>query len=270
MQTGTVRSRGRRLVILAVAACAAAAPAPRCRGQSAWEQGAGGAAPPRHLSLQAGCARRAFAVAACSAEQPWGLPGVLRSTAGIAVRGGRYCAIGRWERLGASGYGEDLLEGSLGAEMAGLPLHLHLIGRGSRRAAAGFGAAGAWSAGCAVSADPLPFFTVEAQMVSRIAGRGASPLPGADEGWQGSACVRGRGLCLVAALCAPRTGGLSLRLGLLVGGSGAVRFALGARPGTGEVSGGVQFGGRVPVAVSWRMHPALGTSIAVGAGVMIR
>jgi hypothetical protein len=271
MQTGTVRYRNRRLVSLAVAAwAAAAAPGWRCRGQSAWEQGTAGAAVPRHLSIRAGRESGGFIFASGSAEQPWGLPGLLRTSAQVAVRRPWHCARMRWDRLSTAGFAEDLLEGSIGAGTGGATPIVHLVGRCARLSAEGFPSAAAWSAGWAVSADPLPVLSLEVERLARLGGSGHPALPEAGEGWKVSACAHTRHLRVIAALGTNRAGGRCLRLGLILGGAGRLWFALGARPDTGEVSGGLQWGGQVPVALSWRMHPALGTSFSVGAGVMIR
>lgn len=270
MQTGTVRYHGRRILSLTVAGWAASsAGTAACHGQSAWEQGTAGAAAPRHRCVQARADEGRHLFVHASAEQPWGLPGVVRAAAGCALRRGAYCARLGWDRLHAGRYAEDLIEGNLGAAVAGMPLYVHLVGRCSRYAVEGYPARAAWAGGAAVSADPFTFLSVEAQRVCRLSDTGASPLPGTGEGWRLSACAGRRQALLVGSLETVRLGGRCVRLGLLLGCPEGLRFAVGTRLDTGEISGGLQYAGAVLVAVSWRSHPVLGTSTAVGAGVML-
>ena len=270
MQTGAVRDRDRWLLSLALAACAAAAPAACCRGQTAWEQGLGGAVPPRHLCLQAGQDEGGHLFAGASAEQPWGLPGVLETTGEVFLR--THCCIvrWRWERLGCDRYAGDLIEGSFGVPAGRLPLFAHCIGRYRGHAAEGFPAVSSVEAGWAVSVAPFDCLTVGAQHLSRISVSGDALAARSGEEWLLSASAARGGFTVMASLHRADPGRCSLRIGLVLGGPMGVRFALGMRADTGEVSGGLQYGGAVSAAVSWRMHPALGTSVSCGAGVSVR
>jgi hypothetical protein len=270
MQTGAVRHRGRWILRLAIAACAAGASPVGCRGQTAWEKGAGGAAVPRNICLQAGKGEGGLLFAGASAEQPWRLPGVLQTTGEIFLKTNCCIVRWRWERLASERYAEDLIEGSFGASITGAPLHAHIIGRLRRHCADGFPPAASTGAGWAIAVGPFAGFSAQAQRISRLHESGDVILPSDGEGWRLSAAAGGGGVLFVASLDRTRLGIRSPRIGLIVGGSGKIRFAFGTRPGTGEISGGIQCCGAVTAAVSWRMHPTLGISVSFGAGVTVR
>lgn len=270
MQTGTMCDRYRRLLSLVLAVVAAAGPAGTCRGQTSWEQGIGGTAVPRHLCLQGGMADTCRICAGASAGQPWGLPGMFQAVVEVFFKSNYKIVRCKWDRLACAICADDRVEGSVGISTPGLPLRVHLIGGCRRLSAEGFAPAVSFEGGWAVAAGPLAALTIEAGRLSPLRGSSDHALPGACEGWLLSA-IAGRGAFrFVASVHRPPAGKTSLRIGMLVGRPGGARFAFGARPGTGEISGGLHCGGAVSAAVAWRMHPILGGSMSFGVGAALR
>lgn len=272
MQTGKMRHRGRprRLRILLLAALIASSPgAGLARAQSAWEQGTAGTSRPIHrLAAPGDTAGGRLFFAAASIEEPYRIPGLVRSSAECAVRGATWQARLSWIRLAAPGYVEDAFECRAGRALAARRLHLHLLGHLERSVAEGFPSQGGARLGSVVALDPLPALTLKARVLSPPGGGFKVPGGRRRIPWRAHAGLYLSGLALLAEIDGTRHHGEYLRAGVILDATAGVSFLCGLRFDTGETSAGIMRRGRTPVVFAWRMHPVLGTSVAAGIGVM--
>lgn len=272
MQTGKMCHRGgrRRLRLMVLTAVVALPPgAGAAWGQAAWEQGTAGAALALHRRpALAGAAGSRWLFFAASIEEPYLIPGLSRSVAECAGRGGPWQARLRWVRLAAPRYAEDAFEYDAGCALAAGCLHLHLVGRLQRGAAEGFAAQSGGRLGGALALDPHAALTLRAQA---LAPPGAGSIADGMRRvpWTVSAGLFGPGIAVLAVLDGTRHHGRFLRAGLLLDGPSGACFLCGFRFDTSEISAGVMRRGRPLAVLAWRMHPVLGTSVSAGIGVML-
>ena len=229
-----------------------------CWAEDAWQRGMGGVIfPVRDHPAAAGPAGGYF-LASVSAADLFSIPGLYESTACFSIVRTRYMAGMLWERTGITGYSRDLLKASLGLALPGGFLHLTLIVGADSRNVSGYGRDTVILPACSLSLEVSSIALVEVE-------GGIRPHEG-----PAHATVRaGRSTSfLVLTVGRDGHGGRVARSGGSVSVTGSVSFLAGYDLETGEASGGLAIRAPVTAAVSWSIHPELGSTFSVSVGAV--
>lgn len=257
MQRGKTYCNGLgRTAVILVLGCALSQG--RARSADSWERGMGGVMLPRRDHPAACDSPGGYLLAAVSAANPFSIPGLYASTASVSAVRSRWSAGLRWERTGISGYSQDRLEASAGPALPGGFLHVTFITWADSRNVAGYGRDTVVSTGFSVSLEPSSMFAIELEA-------GARPFEG-----PAHATVRAgsREASLLLTLGRNSRRESIARTGGFVRVAGRMSFLAGYDLETGEVSGGLMILAEPRAAVSWSMHPVLGTTFSVSIGAV--
>jgi hypothetical protein len=162
-----------------------------------------------------------------------------------------------WERTGISGYSRDLMEASGGLALFGGSVNAAVTLRVDSRSVAGFGRETILLPACSLSLDLSSLAALEVEGGIR---RRDGPV-------RAAIMARGKGSFLVLTFRRDEWGG-SAAAGGSFDVTGGLSFLAGYDLETGETSGGLSVRGRIPAAVSWSMHPVLGTTFSVSVGAV--
>jgi len=230
----------------------------RCGAADSWERGMGRASLPRRSHPAAPDTPEGYMLALVSAANPFSIPGLVESTASIVSAGRGHLAGSSWERTGMAGYSRDDLEAYGGLALPGGFIHLTAILRMDSREVAGWGRhtdlSARWS---------LTFEVPGAAVIEVEAGR-----PPGCESARATVMAGSAETSLVITVGRDSRNGKIARAGGTLGVTDRMTFLAGYEIVTGEVSGGMALRARVVAAVSWSMHPVLGTTFSMTVGAV--
>ena len=229
-----------------------------CRAADSWQRGMGGVIFPRRDHPAVSGALDGYLLASVSAANPFSIPGLYESTASLCLVRNRCSAGMRWERTGVTGYSRDLLETSGGLALPGGFIHATVIMRAESRNVAGYGRDTVVSALYSLAVELSSMAVVELE-------GGCRPY---DDPAHATIKAGYSTAFLILTLGRDRCSGRVARAGGSVSVTGRFSFLAGYDMETGEASGGLTFRAPALAAVSWSIHPVLGSTFSVSVGAV--
>lgn len=257
MQKGKGYRSGLDRTAMMVALALALSPG-ECGAMDSWQRGMGGVIFPRRDHPAVSGAPGGYLLATVSAANPFSIPGLYESTASICLV--RSCCLAgmRWERTGVTGYSRDLLEASGGFALPGGFIHATVIMRAESRNVTGYGRDTVVSALCSMSVELSSIVVVEME------GGGRSY----DDPAHATIMAGYSTAFLILTLGRDDRSGRVARAGGSVSVTERFSFLAGYDMETGEASGGLAFRAPALAAVSWSIHPVLGSTFSVSVGAV--
>lgn len=257
MQKGKGYRRGldRGALILALAFIMSGG---ECRAVDSWQRSMGGVIFPSRDHPAASGEEGGFIFALVSAANPFSIPGLYESTGSVFIIQDR-CSSGMWwEHTGLKGYSRDRLAVSGGLALPGGFIHTALIVMAESRNVEGYGR----------ETEILPLYSLTLEFLS-IAVVDLTGGSRTDEDPVHATIRAGNSTAfLILTLGRDRRGGRVVRAGGSVSVAGGFSLMAGYDMETAEASGGLAFRAPFLAAVSWSMHPVLGTTFSVSVGAV--
>jgi hypothetical protein len=197
-----------------------------------------------------------YLLALVTAANPFSIPGLYESTAFLSMVRKRCSARLRWERTCITGYSRDLLFASGGLALPGGFIHAAVVMRAESRNVAGYGRDTAVSALYSLSVEFSSMAVIELEGGGRPHD---DPAHATIRAGYSTAFV-------ILTLGRDGRGGRVARAGGSVSVTGRFSFLAGYDLETGEASGGLTFRAPALAAVSWSIHPVLGSTFSVSMG----
>jgi hypothetical protein len=245
----------RSVIVLALAF---ALPEGRCVAADSWERGMGRVSLPRWGHPVATDIPEGYMLAFVSAANPFSIPGLSESTASlVSVRRSHLAGI-RWERTGIAGYSRDDLEVYCGLAFPGRIFNLAAIARADSRKVTGHGRCTDISARWSLALEVPRAAMVEIEAC----------LPPGGASAHASLIAQGNETSFVLTIGRDERNGRVARAGGTLSATDRLMFLAGYDIVTGEVSGGLAVRADVVAAVSWSIHPVLGTTLSMTVGTV--